>query len=119
VHAFRLTLIAVSLVAAAGCGRVSLGPNQAAQTAMQQQVQTLAQQNQEYQSRATSLDRDNQELESLLAQSRQQVQLLNDELGATRTQLQSTTDQLLATRTDVDSLRTKSAQLVATQQQRA
>jgi flagellar motor protein MotB len=107
------------LLAAAGCGRVSLGPNQAAQTAMQQQVQTLAQQNQEYQSRATSLDRDNQELESLLAQSRQQVQLLNDELGATRTQLQSTTDQLLAMRTDVDSLRTKSAQLVATQQQRA
>jgi flagellar motor protein MotB len=107
------------LFTASGCGRIGLAPNQAAQTAMQQQVQTLATQNQEYQSRATSLDRDNQELESLLAQSRQQTQLLTDELGATRTQLQSTTDQLLAMRSDNDQLRTKSTQLVATAQQRA
>ena len=82
-------------------------------------MQTLAQQNQEYQSRAASLDRDNQELESLLAQSRQQIQLLNDELDATRSQLQTTTDQLLAMRTDNDQLRTQSSQLVATVQQRA
>jgi chemotaxis protein MotB len=107
------------LLALSGCGRISLGPNQAAQTAMQQQVQTLAQQNQEFQSRAASLDKDNQELESLLAQSRQQNQLLNDQLSATRTQLQSTTDQLLAMRSNNEELRSKSAQLVATQQQRA
>src|SRR5687768_4966301 len=119
VYRFRLTLLLVTLLAASGCGRLSLGPNQAAQTAMQQQVQTLAQQNQEFQSRASSLDRDNQELESLLAQSRQQIQLLNDELAATRTQLKSSTDQLLAMRTDNEQLRTKSTQLVATAQQRA
>ena len=89
------------------------------QAALQQQMQTVAQQNQEFQSRAAALDRDNQELESLLAQSRQQIQLLNDELGATRSQLQTTTDQLLASRTDADTLRTQSSQLVATVQQRA
>jgi flagellar motor protein MotB len=117
----RLTIIAVPLLLlmTAGCGRMSLGPSPHAQAAVQQQIQTLAQQNQEFQARASSLDRDNQELESLLAQSRQQVQLLNDELGATRQQLQTTTDQLLAMRTDNDQLRTKSAQLVATAQQRA
>jgi flagellar motor protein MotB len=119
VHPVR-ALILLSFVSAAGCGKLSIAPNQqAAQAAMQQQVQTLAQQNQEYQSRASSLDRDNQELESLLAQARQQVQLLNDELGATRGQLQTTTDQLLAMRTDNEQLRTKSTQLVATSQQRA
>jgi flagellar motor protein MotB len=119
VHRFSLTLLLFSSLAA-GCGKLSIAPNQqAAQAAMQQQVQTLSQQNQEYQSRASSLDRDNQELESLLAQSRQQIQLLNDELGATRQQLQSTTDQLLAMRADNEQLRTKSTQLVATAQQRA
>jgi flagellar motor protein MotB len=89
------------------------------QAAVTQQMQTLAQQNTEYQSRAAALDRDNQEIQSLLAQSRQQVQLLNDELVATRGQLQTTTDQLLANRTETDQLRTQSTQLVATVQQRA
>jgi flagellar motor protein MotB len=108
------------LVAGAGCGgRLPWAPNTQAQTAMQQQMQTVAQQSQELQSRASSLDKDNQELQSLLAQSRQQIQLLNDELGATRTQLQTSTDQLLAMRSDNDQLRTKSTQLVATAQQRA
>jgi chemotaxis protein MotB len=119
VHRLGLA-IAVPILLTAGCGgRMPFAQNNQAQTALQQQMQTLAQQSQEYQSRASSLDRDNQELESLLAQSRQQIQLLNDELGATRRQLQSTTDQLLATRTDNEQLRTKSAQLVATSQQRA
>lgn len=89
------------------------------QAALTQQMQTLAQQNQEYQTRAAALDRDNQETQSLLAQSRQQIQLLNDELSATRNQLQTTTDQLLAMRTETDHLRTQSSQLVATVQQRA
>ncbi|MEM9658608.1 MAG: OmpA family protein, partial [Planctomycetota bacterium] len=81
--------------------------------------QTLAQQNQEYQSRAASLDRDNQELESLLAQSRQQIQLLNGEVTAMRQQLKTNTDQLLALQTENEQLRTKSSQLVANVQQRA
>jgi flagellar motor protein MotB len=110
----------LALLAACGCsGRLPFAPNTQAQTALQQQMQTIAQQSQELQSRASSLDKDNQELQSLLAQSRQQIQLLNDELGATRGQLQSTTDQLLAMRTDNEQLRTKSTQLVATAQQRA
>jgi flagellar motor protein MotB len=94
-------------------------PNQQTPVAAQQQMQTLAQQNQEYQTRAASLDHDNQELESLLAQSRQQIQLLNNELTATRQQLKTTTDQFLALRTDNEQLRTKSSQLVASVQQRA
>jgi flagellar motor protein MotB len=105
---------------AAGCGRGPFAPNQQQQQALvQQQMQAVAQQNQEYQSRASSLDRDNQELESLLAQSRQQIQLQNDELAATRQQLQTTTDQLVAMRSDNERLKTSSSQLVATVQQRA
>ncbi len=114
----RLIILA-SLVAAVGCSRNPFAPNQPNQAAIQQQMQTIAQQNQEFQTRAASLDRDNQELESLLAQSRQQIQLLNDEVGATRQQLQTTTDQLVASRSEGEQLRTQSSQLVATVQQRA
>lgn len=94
-------------------------PNKQATAANQQQMQLIAQQSQEYQTRAQSLDKDNQELESLLAQSRQQVQLLTDEVTATRDQLKTTTDQLLAIRSDNDQLRTKTSALVASAQQRA
>ena len=82
-------------------------------------MQLLAQQSQEYQTRAQSLDKDNQELESLLAQSRQKVQLLTDEIEATRGQLRDTTDQLLALRTDNSDLRNKTTSLLASAQQRA
>lgn len=112
-------LLLVLALHAAGCSRNPFAPNQPNQAAVQQQMQTIAQQNQEYQTRAASLDRDNQELESLLAQSRQQIQLLNDEVSATRQQLQATTDQLLASRQEGEQLRTQSSQLVATVQQRA
>jgi chemotaxis protein MotB len=84
----------------------------------EQQMQLLAQQNQEYQTRAQSLDADNQELETLLAQSRQKVQLLSDEISATRDQLRSTTDQLLALRDDNTQLRNKTTALVASVGQR-
>jgi flagellar motor protein MotB len=107
------------VVVAIGCGRGPFAPNQQQQAVVQQQMQAIAQQNQEYQSRAASLDRDNQELESLLAQSRQQIQLQNEELTATRQQLQTTTDQLVALRSDNERLKTSSSQLVATVQQRA
>jgi flagellar motor protein MotB len=112
-------IIAFALLAAAGCNNLPFAPKQQNQAAIAQQMQTLSQQNQEYQSRAAALDRDNQETQSLLAQSRQQIQLLTDELAATRGQLQTTTDQLLAMRTETDQLRTQSSQLVATVQQRA
>jgi flagellar motor protein MotB len=113
---FAVIVIAVAL---GGCSNnpFNSGPQQ--QAAVTQQMQTLAQQNQEFQSRAASLDRDNQEIESLLAQSRQQIQLLTDELTATRSQLQATTGQLVAMRAETDQLRTQSSQLVATVQQRA
>ena len=117
-HRTILTIAMLSILA--GCGKLSIAPNQQqAQLAMQQQVTTLAQQNTEYQTRAASLDKNNQELESLLAQSRQQIQLLTDEVGATRTQLQTTTDQLLAMRNNNDQLQKMSTQLVATSKQRA
>jgi flagellar motor protein MotB len=114
---YRLTVVLLAL--ACGCNGTPFTPTQQNQAAVQQQMQTIAQQNQEFQSRAASLDRDNTELESLLAQSRQQIQLLNDELTATRGQLTATTDQLTAMRGDNDQLRTQSSQLVATVQQRA
>jgi flagellar motor protein MotB len=119
VSAVRLSFAALALAVVVGCNHMPFQPAQQNTAAMQQQMQTVAQQNQEFQSRAASLDRDNQEIQSLLAQSRQQVQLLNDELTATRGQLQASTDQLLAMRNDNDQLRTQSSQLVATVQQRA
>lgn len=73
-----MSLLIAALLMATGCGRLAYKPNQQAAAAAEQQMQLVAQQNQEYQSRAQSLDRDNQELESILAQSRQKVQLLTD-----------------------------------------
>jgi flagellar motor protein MotB len=113
-----LSLGLVLLVNASGCGRFAYKPNPQATAVADQQMQLLAQQNQEYQSRAQSLDRDNQELETLLAQSRQKVQLLTDEVSATRDQLRSTTDQLLAMRDDNSQLRTKTSALMASASQR-
>jgi chemotaxis protein MotB len=101
-----------------GCGRFVFKPNQEVNAA-QQQVQTLTQQNQEYQVRAQSLDSDNQELESILAQSRQQIQLLNNELVATRGQLKSSTEQLLAARDQNKQLQGKTSALLASAQKRA
>jgi flagellar motor protein MotB len=119
VSTFRAHFVAIALAALGGCSTNPFAPKQQNTAALTQQMQTMAQQNQEYQSRAAALDKDNQEAQSLLAQSRQQIQLLNDELTATRSQLQTTTDQLLAMRTETDQLRTQSSQLVATVQQRA
>ncbi len=109
-------------VLTSGCGRLVYKPrSQANATAPQQlqQMQQIAQQSQEYQTRAQSLDKDNQELETLLAQSRQQIQLLTDEVTATRDQLRTTTEQLLATRDSNQQLKTRTTALVASSQRRA
>ncbi len=116
-YALPLGLALVCLTG--GCGRFVFSSKQKNTVASQQQMQVLAQQSQEYQSRAKSLDGDNQELETLLAQSRQQVQLLGDELTATRQQLKATTDQFLAMRSNNDQLRSKASTLMASSQQRA
>ena len=102
-----------------GCGRLVFSPSQTGASAMQQQMQTLAQQTQEYQTRAQALDQDNQELETMLAQSRQQIQLLNDEVAATRQQLKTTTDQLLALRQNNSELQSKTTALLASADKRA
>lgn len=107
-----------ALLASGGCGRLVFNPKHPTSAAMQQQVQTLAQQSQEYQTRAQQLDSDNQQLESLLAQSRQQIQLLTEEVSATRQTLKETTTQLAALQTDNAELRTKTSQLVSTTQSR-
>ncbi len=109
----------VLLLFASGCGRLVFTPKQNGSAALQQQMQTLAQQTQEYQSRAQTLDQDNQELETLLAQSRQQIQLLNDEVTATRQQLRTTTDQLLAQRENNSQLQSKTSALLASVEKRA
>lgn len=113
------SLMVVCLLVSSGCGRLVFKPNQTANVPVQQQMQTLAQQSQEYQTRAQSLDKDNQELETLLAQSRQQIQLLTDEVTTTRDQLRSTTDQLLAQRQNNNQLQTKTSALMASAQRRA
>ncbi|WP_146451735.1 OmpA/MotB family protein [Bythopirellula polymerisocia] len=113
-----MSLCCTVLLLATGCGRLAYKPNQQAAAAAEQQMQLVAQQSQEYQSRAQSLDRDNQELETILAQSRQKVQLLTDEINTTRDQLRTTTDQLLAMREDNSQLRTKTSALMASVNQR-
>jgi chemotaxis protein MotB len=85
------------LLALAGCAQNPYAM-QGQMTALSQQQTTLAQQNQQLQSKASTLDHDNQELETLLAQSRQQNKLLQDQLAAIRDQLQSANQQLAQTR---------------------
>ncbi len=128
-----LILGLLPLALSTGCGRLVYKPNRTASlnangqaavgspqhTQQQQQMQLVAQQSQEYQTRAQSLDKDNQELESLLAQSRQQIQLLTDEVTATRDQLRTTTEQLLAVRDDNPQLQTKTTALVSSARQRS
>lgn len=118
-----LLLGLLPLALTSGCGRFVYKPNGQANAGavqqQQQQMQLVAQQSQEYQTRAQSLDKDNQELESLLAQSRQQIQLLTDEVTATRDQLRTTTEQLLAVRDDNQQLQTKTTALVSSARQRA
>lgn len=119
-HAVRTAILLSLLPLASGCGRGAFNANQQSGVQqVQQQMQTLAQQTQEYQNRAASLDKDNQELETLLAQSRQQIQLLNDEVTATRQQLKTTTDQLLALRDNNTQLQSKTSALMASVEQRA
>lgn len=116
----KLLLMLGMLLFASGCGRLVYSPNQAGGVnAAQQQMQTLAQQTQEYQVRAQELDRNNQELETMLAQSRQQVQLLTEEVNTTRQQLKTTTDQLLAMRQSNSQLQTKTSALLASAEKRA
>ena len=124
---FRVLLFTILLLTplAGGCGRLVYKPagqasvGGAQQQQQTQQMQLIAQQNEEYQTRAQALDQDNQELEKLLAQSRQQIQLLTDEVTATRDQLRTTTEQLLAMREDNQQLKSKTTALVASAKQRA
>jgi flagellar motor protein MotB len=113
-----LLICLIAVASFSGCGRLAYKPNQQVNAAAEQQMQLVAKQSQEYQSRAQSLDADNQELETLLAQSRQKVQLLTDEIAATRDQLRSTTDQLLAIRDDNSQLKNKTSALMASATQR-
>jgi len=114
-----LLLGLVPLALSVGCGRLVYKPKGQAGIGSAQQRQLVAQQSQEYQTRAQSLDQDNQELESLLAQSRQQIQLLTDEVTATRDQLRTTTEQLLAVRDNNRQLTNRTTALVASSRQRA
>jgi flagellar motor protein MotB len=115
-----LLLLSIGLPTA-GCGRFAYTPagQQAAVTLNPQQQQTLAQQTQQLQQRATELDRDNQELESLLAQSRQQTQLLEDQLRATQGQLQDTANRLATVQWDNDQQRSRTTALAASMQNRS
>ncbi len=84
-----------------------------------QQQQALAQQNQQYQQRASGLDRDNQELSAMLAQSRQQAQLLQEQIQATQVQLRDTTDRLASTQAENDQLRSRTTAMTASMQVRS
>lgn len=115
----KTSIALLLLLPVTGCGRFVFSPNQKGPAGQQQQMQALAQQTQEYQSRAQTLDKDNQELETMLAQSRQQIQLLNDEVTATRQQLKTTTDQLLALRENNSQLQNKTSALLASVEKQA
>jgi len=94
-----ISLIVSVLIGVAGCANSPYALQQQAQTLQQQQV-AMQQRNQELQARANTLDRDNQELESLLAQTRQQSKVVEDQVAALRDQLASTTAQLGQLRED-------------------
>jgi flagellar motor protein MotB len=120
IHLCRFALV-LALLWFAGCGRYVYAPQgqQAAVTLSPEQQTALAQQTQQYQTRAASLDRDNQELQSLLAQARQQNQLLDEQVRATQTQLRDTADRLVAVQTDNDQLRNRTAAIAASVQTRS
>jgi flagellar motor protein MotB len=115
------TAAALAIVSLAGCGRYVYAPQgqQAAVTLTPEQQTALAQQTQQYQTRAASLDRDNQELQSLLAQARQQNQLLDEQMRATQSQLRDTTDRLAAVQVDNDQLRNRTSAIAASVQTRS
>lgn len=90
-----------------GAQAVSLSP---------EQQQTLAQQQAEFQNRASQLDRDNQELESLLAQSQQESQLLREQVAATQQQLRATADQLASLQQEKTQLESRTQAMMASTQ---
>ncbi|MEQ8850005.1 OmpA family protein [Botrimarina sp.] len=121
---WTVSLLALCLLCAAGCGRVVFRPNGSAAapqpvTLTADQQQQIAAREADLLRRADQLDSDNQELESLLAQSRQQVQLLSDQIVATQGQLKATAEQLASAKTDNSDLRQRADKLLAANQRQA
>lgn len=115
--ACRSGLIALALVALAGCAENPMVLKGRLSTLQQQQL-AMSRQNRQLQDRATDLDRDNQELESLLAQARQQNQVLEDQLAAVRDQLRGVTAQLAQAREEKQSSDRKVDALTASMRRR-
>jgi flagellar motor protein MotB len=104
--------IGLLLLAAPGCANNAY-TLQGKVLSLQQEQATLAQRNQELQTRATSLDHDNQELEAMLAQSRQQTRVEADQVAALREQLSGATSQLAQIKTQFDDTNRKADMLAA------
>lgn len=103
-----------------GCGRVVFRPDAPQTLALSpEQQQTLAQQQAEFQNRASQLDQDNQELESLLAQSRQESQLLREQVAATQDHLRATADRLASLQQEKVQLEGRTQAMMASTQQPA
>lgn len=116
----RTILVAIWLASLAGCGRVVFQPStpQSRPIAMSpEQQQQLAQQQQQFESRATALDRDNQELEALLAQSRQETQLLREQVTATQQQLRATAERLAQAQQEKSEIEGRTQALMASAKQ--
>lgn len=109
--------LALCLLMITGCGRVVFRPSAPESiTLSPEQQQTLAQQQSEFQNRATQLDRNNQELEAMLAQSRQETQLMREQMAATQDQLRITADQLASVQQEKTRLEANTQTMMASTQ---
>jgi flagellar motor protein MotB len=86
---------------------------------LKQQQTTLAQQNQELQTRAAALDKDNQQLEMLLAQERQSHRVVEDQVAALREQLAGAATQIARLKETSDETQKRAEALVASNRRRA
>ncbi len=114
----RCLLWALALPIVAGCAQNPYAVQGQVNTLKQQQT-TLAQQNEQLQSRAATLDQDNQQLETYLAQARQQNRLLTDQITVVREQLDATVKQLTQVREEKSVVEKKVESSLASSKTRA
>jgi flagellar motor protein MotB len=99
----HLTLVMVTLLLfTTGCQRSLFQQGQVQQ--LQQQQQTLAQENQQLRVRSDSLDKNNQEMQTLYAEEKRANELLKEQLAVVRDELNTTVEKLAGVENKRDEL---------------